>query len=330
MPIHRRVSVPGNDAETDRYLFSEGTHETLWRWLGAHPQGDGCVFRVWAPNAAAVSVVGDFNDWQSDRDALHPLGESGVWEGSVGGARPGQRYKYDLKTRSGASIPLKADPLAQRMQASPETASEICPEEPYQFDDDAWLAERGQRMASSAPISIYEVHSASWRRHDDGSYLSYAELGDNLIPYVKEMGFTHIQFLPMSEYPFDGSWGYQPVGLFAPTSRHGDPDGYRRLVDRCHQSGIGVLQDWVPGHFPSDPHGLVRFDGTALYEHEDPRKGFHQDWNTHIYNYGRREVDAFLLSNARFWIEEFHVDGLRVDAVASMLYLDYSHEADQW
>ena len=336
MPKHRRVSAEsdavhfGDAAEADRYLFAEGTHETLWRWLGAHPRAGGCVFRVWAPNAAAVSVVGDFNDWQKSRDPMHPLNDSGVWEATVTGARPGQRYKFALTTRSGERLPLKADPLARRMQCAPDTAGEICAPTPYRVNDEAWLARRGERIAPSAPISIYEVHSASWRRRDDGSPLSYRELGDALIPYVQDLGFTHIQFLPMSEYPFDGSWGYQPVGLFAPTSRHGDADGYRELVDRCHQAGIGVLQDWVPGHFPTDPHGLARFDGSALYEHEDPRMGFHRDWNTHIYNYGRHEIDAFLLSNARYWIEEFHIDGLRVDAVASMLYLDYSREPGEW
>jgi 1,4-alpha-glucan branching enzyme len=335
MPAQHPAAPPEEDGAraadaTHAYFFAEGTHEQLWHWLGAHASVDGTRFRVWAPNASRVAVVGDFNDWDSSRHALHSLGDSGVWELRVPEARIGHYYKFALNDRHGSPLPLKADPLALAMQRAPQDASIICDRKPFAWNDGDWMARRGDTLSRAAPVSIYEVHSASWRRRDDGSYLNFGELAEQLIPYVLELGFTHIQFMPMSEYPFDGSWGYQPIGLFAPTSRHGWPDDYRRFIDRCHQAGLGVIQDWVPAHFPTDTHGLARFDGTALYEHADPRKGFHQDWNTAIYNFGRNEVISFLLSNAQFWLDEYHIDGLRVDAVASMLYLDYSRADGEW
>ncbi len=319
--------APGGD---DIYLFAEGTHERAWQWLGAHPVEGGTVFRVWAPNASGVAVVGDFNDWDASRDALSCLGDSGIWECTVAAAEPGAHYKFAIWDRAGELLPLKADPFARQMQRPGETASVICPEGGYSWGDADWLARREQHNNREAPISVYEVHLGSWRRRGGNGYYSYRDLADELVEYAVDMGFTHLQLMPMSEYPFDGSWGYQPVGMFAPTSRFGTPADFRYFVDRCHQAGLAVLQDWVPAHFPTDPHGLGQFDGTALYEHEDPRKGFHQDWNTLIYNMGRNEVLSFLLSNANYWLDEFHIDGLRVDAVASMLYLDYSREEGEW
>ncbi|MEO0387762.1 MAG: 1,4-alpha-glucan branching protein GlgB [Pseudomonadota bacterium] len=319
--------------EMDEYLLAEGTHRRLWSVLGAHVMTHegvaGTHFAVWAPNAARVSVVGPFNAWNGRRHVMRRRGASGVWEIFLPHIGEGETYKYELLTAAGTVLPLKADPVGFGAQHAPETASVVRDIRGYGWRDAAWMAARGKVAAIDAPISIYEVHLGSWRRKGERA-LSYKELAEELIPYVAEMGFTHIELLPISEHPFDGSWGYQPVGLFAPTIRFGPPHEFRDLIDAAHAAGIGVLLDWVPGHFPTDAHGLGRFDGTALYEHADPKEGFHQDWNTLIYNFGRTEVKNFLVSNALYWLEEYHIDGLRVDAVASMLYRDYSREAGQW
>ncbi|HEX6142155.1 MAG TPA: 1,4-alpha-glucan branching protein GlgB [Geminicoccaceae bacterium] len=322
--------------EIDVHLLAEGSHLELYRKLGAHPMRldgvDGVAFLVWAPSASRVSVVGNFNGWDGRRHVMRKRVECGVFEIFVPGIGRGEPYKYEIKGPNGEHLPLKADPVAFRAEHPPKTASVVHGLQEMAWRDEGWMAERERANAVDAPISIYEVHLGSWMRvpEDGNRYLTYDELGDRLIPYVKELGFTHLECLPVSEFPFDGSWGYQPISLYAPTSRHGDPEAFGRFVDRCHQAGIGLILDWVPGHFPTDPHGLGLFDGTHLYEHADPRQGFQQDWNTLIYNYGRREVLNFLLANALFWLRHWHIDGLRVDAVASMLYLDYSRSADQW
>ena len=325
--VEKHSVVSGDDL----YLFGEGTHERAWQCLGAHPVAGGTRFTVWAPNARRVAVVGDFNDWDGSAHPMSCLGDSGLWSCEVTEAAAGAMYKFEITDRDGQLLPLKADPYALQMQQPGDTASIVCAEAAHLWGDSDWLSQRAARIDRRAPIAIYEVHLGSWRRQGaERQYLSYRQLADELVAYASDMGFTHLQLMPMSEYPFDGSWGYQPVGMFAPTSRFGSPDDFRYFVDACHRAGLGVLQDWVPAHFPTDPHGLGRFDGSALYEHEDPRKGFHQDWNTLIYNMGRNEVLSFLLSNAHYWLESFHIDGLRVDAVASMLYLDYSREEGEW
>ncbi|HZS82885.1 MAG TPA: 1,4-alpha-glucan branching protein GlgB [Stellaceae bacterium] len=330
--IYRFPPVLG---ELDVYLLAEGSHLRSWEKLGAHPMVlDGVAgigFAVWAPNARRVSIVGPFNDWDGRRWPMRLRRECGIWELFVPGLQPGALYKYEVVGADGV-LRLKADPYAEAAERPPGTASIIAAPARHEWRDAAWLAGRGERNHCFAPIACYEVHLGSWRRNlaEGGRYLTYRELGEQLVPYVREMGFTHIELLPITEYPFDGSWGYQPVSLFAPTSRYGTPAECRAFIDTCHAAGLGVFLDWVPGHFPTDPHGLVRFDGTALYEHADPRQGFHRDWNTMIYNYGRREVANFLLSSALYWLEEFHIDGLRVDAVASMLYLDYSRGPGEW
>jgi 1,4-alpha-glucan branching enzyme len=317
----------------DDYYSAEGTHLRLFDKLGAHVvdhEGYGGVhFAVWAPSAQRVSVVGDFNQWDGRRHIMRHR-TSGVWEIFIPDLAPGTVYKYEIVGAQGKLLPLKADPFAFTSEMRPKTASVVADPKPFVWDDAVHLRARESRDARRAPMSIYEVHLGSWRRHDDGGFLSYDEIADQLIPYCADLNFTHIELLPITEHPFDASWGYQPTGLFAPTSRFGSPDGFARLVDRAHRAGIGVILDWVPAHFPTDPHGLSRFDGTALYEHEDPRRGFHPDWNTAIYNFGRKEVSEFLVNSALFWLEQFHVDGLRVDAVASMLYLDYSRKAGEW
>ena len=320
--------------DLDNYLLGEGSHKRLWERLGAHlveHQGvAGTHFAVWAPNAKRVSVVGDFNRWDGRRHPMRLHPGTGVWEIFLPGLGEGTVYKYEIRGQDGRLLPLKADPFGFGAEFRPKTASMVRRIDRFAWDDDGWLGRRGTRQSIDAPISIYEVHLGSWKRGEGDRFLSYDELGDQLIPYVVEMGFSHIELLPITEHPFDGSWGYQPIGLFAPTARFGEPAEFAHFVDRCHQAGIGVLLDWVPGHFPTDEHGLGRFDGTALYEHEDPRQGFHQDWNTLIYNYGRPEVANYLHANALFWLDAYHLDGLRVDAVASMLYLDYSREEGQW
>jgi 1,4-alpha-glucan branching enzyme len=329
-------SFPPVLGELDLHLLGEGSHLASYRKLGAHPLAhagvEGVAFAVWAPNARRASLVGDFNDWDGRRMPMRRRPEVGIWELFVPGLRPGHFYKYEMLAPDGNLLPLKADPYAERAEPPPGTASVIAAPSRHVWSDDAWLAQRAQHNDRSAPIAVYEAHLGSWRRSrgSHGRYLSYRELADELVPYVRGLGFTHIEILPVSEYPFDGSWGYQPVSLFAPTSRHGTPDDFRAFVDACHTAGLGLWLDWVPGHFPADPHGLGRFDGTALYEHADPRQGVHRDWNTLIYNYGRREVRNFLLSSALYWLREFHIDGLRVDAVASMLYLDYSRGPGEW
>ena len=320
--------------DLDEYLLAEGQHLELYKRLGSHPmthQGvDGVAFAVWAPNARRVSVVGEFNAWDGRRHPMRKRHGSGVWELFIPGLAAGQIYKYEIVGVHGAVLPLKADPVSQSHENPPATASIVSGQPTHRWEDADWLSRRAELHGVDAPISIYELHLGSWRRTGDGDMLDYATIADHLIPYVKEMGFTHVELLPVTEHPFSGSWGYQPIGLFAPTRRFGPPEAFAEFVDRLHEAGIGVLVDWVPAHFPSDAHGLARFDGTALYEHEDPRLGFHQDWNTLIYNFGRREVANFLQASALYWIDQFHIDGLRVDAVASMLYLDYSRQPGEW
>ncbi|WP_082525115.1 1,4-alpha-glucan branching protein GlgB [Pseudorhodoferax sp. Leaf274] len=319
-------------SETDLWLLAEGTHRRPYEVLGAHAfthQGvAGTRFAVWAPNARRASVVGDFNAWDGRAHPMQARPGAGLWEAFVPGAGPGALYKYELEDASGNLLPLKADPYALAAQLRPDTASQVATLPAVVPAS----AERQAANAIDAPISIYEVHLASWRRkpEDGNRWLDWDELAAELIPYALDMGFTHLELLPISEHPFDGSWGYQPIGLYAPTSRFGDPAGFTRFVAKAHAQGLGVLLDWVPAHFPSDAHGLARFDGTALYEHADPREGFHQDWNTLIYNFGRTEVRNFLVGNALYWLERHGVDGLRVDAVASMLYRDYSRQDGQW
>jgi 1,4-alpha-glucan branching enzyme len=319
--------------EMDEYLFSEGTHKRLWNVLGAHlithEDVAGVHFAVWAPNAERVSVVGDFNIWDGRRHPMRRRGATGVWEIFVPGLAEGATYKYEIRGPGGQLLPLKADPLGFGSEHPPANASVVRPITGA-WDDASWMAARQAHQNVDAPVSIYEVHLGSWKRAPGDRMLSYLELADQLVSYAADMGFTHIELLPVSEFPFDGSWGYQPVGLFAPTVRHGTPAEFRAFVDAAHRRGLGIILDWVPGHFPTDAHGLGRFDGTPLYEHADPREGFHQDWNTLIYNYGRTEVQNFLVSNALYWLEEYHIDGLRVDAVASMLYRDYSRQDGQW
>jgi len=319
----------------DVYLFNEGTHYEIYRKLGAHMiehQGvRGTHFAVWAPAAQRLSVVGDFNSWDGRVHPMRKLVPSGVWEIFLPDVGEGDHYKFEIRGPHG-DLMLKTDPFAFFAQHGTQTGCMVFDIDRYTWNDAAWLKERAVRDPYATPMSIYEVHLGSWQRvpEEEGRPLSYLELADRLIPYVKEMGFTHIELMPVMEHPFDGSWGYQVVNYYAPSSRFGNPDEFRHFVDRCHQEGIGVLLDWVPGHFPKDAHGLARFDGTCLYEHEDPRLGEHREWGTLIFNYGRNEVRNFLLGNALFWLDEYHLDGLRVDAVASMLYLDYSREAGQW
>ncbi len=320
--------------EMDEYLLSEGTHCRMWQVLGAHlmthEDKAGVHFAVWAPHAQRVSVVGDFNLWDGRRHPMRLRGATGVWEIFVPDLKEGNSYKYEIRLHDGVVLPLKADPVGFGSEHPPANASVVRDISPRHWVDDDWMNTRESKHNIEAPISIYEVHLGSWKRAPGNRMLSYLELADQLVGYVAGMGFTHIEVLPVSEYPFDGSWGYQPVGMFAPTIRHGTPQEFRALVEAAHLKGIGILIDWVPGHFPSDAHGLGYFDGTALYEHEDPRQGFHPDWNTLIYNYGRIEVSNYLISNALYWLEEYHVDGMRVDAVASMLYRDFSRPDGQW
>jgi 1,4-alpha-glucan branching enzyme len=319
----------------DLYLFGEGNHTRIYERLGAHPvtmDGEaGVHFAVWAPNARSLSVVGDFNAWDGRRNRLHTLGSSGIWAGFVPNATEGQRYKYEIHTRHGGLL-LKADPYGMAFERPPATASIVCRPE-YEWHDDEWMRTRASFDSwFHRPMATYEVHLGSWARipEEGDRYLTYGEIADRLIPYVKAMGYTHIELLPVMEHPFSGSWGYQVTGFYAPTSRFGRPQDFKAFVDQCHRNGIGVILDWVPGHFPKDAYALAHFDGTALYEHADPRQGEHRDWGTLIFNYGRNEVRNFLTANALFWLSEYHVDGLRVDAVASMLYLDYSRQEGQW
>jgi len=329
-------SFPPTLGELDSHLAAEGRHERLWERLGAHPAHHrgtyGTSFAVWAPTARSVSVVGDFNSWDGRLHLMRAIGSTGIWELFVPEVGPGTRYKFEVRPGSGGARLLKADPLAFRTEAPPQTASVVHALDRYQWKDAGFIKSRAAADPLKRPISIYEVHIGSWRRvvEEGDRSLTWAEAGAQLADYVAEMGFTHVELLPVAEHPFGGSWGYQVTGYFAPTARHGHPDDFRALVDALHARGIGVILDWVPAHFPTDAHSLARFDGTALYEHEDPRQGAHPDWGTLVFNYGRNEVRNFLLASALFWLEEYHADGLRVDAVASMLYRDYSRKPGEW
>jgi 1,4-alpha-glucan branching enzyme len=317
--------------DTDVHLFNEGTHHDLWKKLGAHIVPGGVIFAVWAPNAARVSVIGEFNDWNYDAHPLQARGGSGIWEGLLPGITKGTKYKYHIVSKHNGFRVDKADPFGVRHETPPQTASVVWDLD-YEWNDAEWMASRKQRNSFHAPTSIYEVHLGSWRRvpEENDRHLSYRELAPLLADYVKKMNYTHVELMPVMEHPFYGSWGYQCTGFFAPTSRYGTPQDFKYFVDVMHQNGIGVILDWVPSHFPTDEHGLAYFDGTHLFEHADPRKGFHPDWNSLIFNYGRNEVRSFLLSSALYWLGEYHADGLRVDAVASMLYLDYSRKHGEW
>ncbi|MBV9776719.1 MAG: 1,4-alpha-glucan branching protein GlgB [Acetobacteraceae bacterium] len=324
-------------SDLDLYLFNEGRHFELAFALGARPMtidgAAGVRFAVWAPNARAVCVIGDFNSWDARRHPMRLRQGAGVWELFVPRTGPGTRYKFAIVGPDGAPLPPKADPLARQTEPPPATASVVADCVPFAWGDEAWMAGRADRQRASAPVAIYEVHPGSWLRpaaDDPTRFACWDDLTERLVPYVKDMGFTHVELLPVTEHPFTGSWGYQPISLFAPSARFGPPEGFARFVDACHRAGIGVIIDWVPAHFPNDAHGLARFDGTALYEHLDPREGYHRDWNTYIYNLGRREVQGFLIASAVHWLEHYHVDGLRVDAVASMLYRDYSRAPGEW
>jgi 1,4-alpha-glucan branching enzyme len=340
-PYLLRIRWPGAVQETedpysfgpvlgdlDLHLFNEGRHFEMAKVLGAHAMTfegvPGVGFSVWAPNATRVAVVGDFNAWDSRRHPMRLRYPAGVWELFVPRVSPGARYKFDIVGAGSVPVAQKADPLAKQSEPPPATASIVASPQPFDWHDSEWMAKRAERQRSDAAISIYEVHAGSWMR----ACQTWDDMADRLIPYAVDMGFTHLELLPITEHPFGGSWGYQPLGLFAPTGRYGSPEAFARFIDRAHAAGLGIILDWVPAHFPTDAHGLARFDGTALYEHLDPREGFHRDWNTFIYNFGRREVQGFLIASALHWLEHFHVDGLRVDAVASMLYRDYSRGTD--
>ena len=354
LPLHYRLEVSYGSAgtftledpyafaptigELDLHLIGEGRHEELYEKLGAHVREidhqtvTGTAFAVWAPAARAISVVGDFNSWDGRLNAMRSLGSSGIWELFLPDVGPGARYKYEILAADG-ELTLKADPYAQETESPPKTASVVFqPHHRWSPPDGEWLRERAERRPLAEPISIYEAHLGSWRLNplEDNRSLSYLELADELSAYVTDMGFTHVELLPVMAHPFLGSWGYQVSGYFAPTPRYGSPDDFRQFVDRMHSAGVGLILDWVPAHFPRDEFALARFDGTALYEHDDPRRGAHPDWGTLVFNYGRHEVRNFLISNALFWLREYHVDGIRVDAVASMLYLDYSRKDGEW
>ncbi|MDD5364593.1 MAG: 1,4-alpha-glucan branching protein GlgB [Gallionellaceae bacterium] len=346
-PVRLRIREDGQDfeivdpysflpvlSEQELYLFNEGRLLEAYNTLGAHHvvhEGvEGVTFAVWAPSAERISVVGNFNRWDGRVHMMRARGGSGVWELFIPGLKPGDLYKYEIRNRDSGAIVVKFDPYGQRFEKRPGTAAVVPGPSAHQWGDDDWLRIRAEADWLHAPMNIYEIHAGSWRRHPDGRVFNYRELADTLVPYVKDMGYTHIEFLPITEHPLDESWGYQTTGYFAPSSRFGGPDDLKYLIDACHRAGIGAILDWVPGHFPMDAWALARFDGSALYEHEDPRLGVHQDWGTHIFNYGRNEVKGFLLASADFWLREYHFDGLRVDAVASMLYLDYSRKQGEW
>jgi len=320
--------------ELDLHLFGEGQHWNIYQLMGAHPHKvdgiEGILFATWAPGAERVSVVGDFNGWDGRDFPMRVRGGSGVWELFIPGLPTGTLYKYEIRNRDTHQVFLKADPYGQAFEQRPKTSSIVAASSQFEWNDSAWMENRARWDWQHSPLSIYEVHLGSWRRGDANSFLSYRDLAHQLADYVSYMGFTHIEILPVTEHPLDDSWGYQTTGYYAPTSRFGSPDDFRYFVNHLHQRGIGIILDWVPAHFPKDAHALARFDGTALYEHEDPRLGEHRDWGTLIYNYSRNEVRNFLLANALFWLKEFHVDGLRVDAVASMLHLDYSRNHGEW
>ncbi|MFN2138460.1 MAG: 1,4-alpha-glucan branching protein GlgB [Candidatus Promineifilaceae bacterium] len=325
---------PSSLSGFDAHLLAEGTHLQMYERLGAHLHEidgvSGVIFAVWAPNAERVSVVGDFNQWDGRRNPMRFHPDNGIWELFVPGIGEGTLYKYEIKTHYQGYMVKKADPVGFFSELRPKNASIVWNIDKHTWGDQDWMAGRAGRQAPDAPISIYELHLGSWKRKNGWEWLTYRELINDLVPYIKDMGYSHIELMPVAEHPFDGSWGYQVTGFFAPTSRFGTPDDFMALVDACHQAGIGVILDWVPAHFPKDEIGLGFFDGTHLYEHDDPRKGSHPDWGTYIFNYGRVEVSQFLISNALFWLDKYHIDGLRVDAVASMLYLDFSREEGQW
>ncbi len=329
---HDPYTFPPQISLYDLHLFNEGRHLHAYRVLGAHPRVvdhiPGVLFAVWAPNAVRVSVVGDFNHWHGLRHPLRRRG--GIWELFIPGVTVGLRYQFELQARETGECLRKSDPYGYWFERRPANASLVMENTPYPWRDETWIVWRRRRDWTCAPLAVYEVHLSSWQRNEDGDYLNYKELARRLVAYVSSLGFTHIELMPLTEHPLDASWGYQPTGYFAPTSRHGDPHDFRWFVNYCHQAGIGVILDWVPGHFPKDAHGLAQFDGTCLYEYEDPDRREQRGWGTLAFDYGRNQVKNFLLASACFWLEEYHLDGLRVDAVASMLYLDYARESDDW
>ena len=331
---HDPYTFPPQIPDYDLYLFGQGDHWHIHRLLGANPwcvdHVEGVLFATWAPNAGRVSVVGDFNHWDGRAHPMRVRGDTGVWELFLPGVRAGDLYKFEVRNLASGAIAVKADPYGKHFEMRPGNASVVFGATEHAWSDHAWMEQRKHSDWLHQPLSIYEVHLASWRHGPNGGFKNYRQLAEELVAYILPLGFTHIELLPITEHPYDASWGYQALGYFAPTSRYGTPDDFRYFVDYCHRHGVGVFLDWVPAHFPTDAHGLARFDGTALYEHEDPRVGEHRDWGTYVFNYGRNEVRNFLLASALYWLEEFHLDGLRVDAVASMLYLDYSRKEGEW
>lgn len=324
------MAVIPKDYEFPIYLFHSGTNSEAYRFLGCHKiNGDRYAFRVWAPHAVAISVCGDFNNWDENEDPMKRLNKEGLWEAVIDGVKQFDCYKYAITTTSGKVI-MKSDPYAFHSETRPQTASKVYELGNYKWHDKKWFDSRNNSDILKRPVNIYEVHFASWKQREDGSLLSYREMAKELVPYVKNMGYTHIELLPIMEFPYDGSWGYQVTGYFAPTSRFGTPEDLMYFVDECHKAGIGVILDWVPAHFPKDAHGLYEFDGQCLYEYQDLRKGEHKEWGTRVFDYSKEEVRSFLISSAVYWVKEYHFDGLRVDAVASMLYLDYGRKDGEW